>query len=61
VSIPDRYHIGHEAHFGEVMARFLSYLRGEEAMPSWERPNMVAKYHVTTQGVKLAQEAETVG
>ncbi len=55
LSIPDRYHDGHEAHFGLVLAQFLRYLEGTEALPAWERPNMLAKYTVTIQGVRLAR------
>ncbi len=55
VTIPDRYRVGHEAHFGEVTRQFLAYLAGPRALPAWERPNMLAKYHVTTRGVQLAR------
>jgi hypothetical protein len=48
VTIPDAYRIGHEAHFAQVLAQFLEYLRSPDSMPSWERPNMLAKYYVTT-------------
>ena len=54
ITIPDRYRVGHEAHFGQVVAQFLEYLRSPKSMPAWERPNMVAKYYVTTTGVKLS-------
>lgn len=59
IVIPDRYRVGHEAHFGEVMKDFLRYLQRKQPMPTWEKPNMLAKYRVTTQGVKLA-EAQSV-
>jgi predicted dehydrogenase len=55
--IPDRYNDGHEAHFGLVLRQFLRYLEGAETMPAWEKPNMLAKYAVTTQGVRLARAA----
>jgi predicted dehydrogenase len=54
VTIPDRYRVGHEAHFGEVTRQFLDYLREPKRLPHWEKPNMLAKYHVTTHGVLLA-------
>jgi predicted dehydrogenase len=50
VSIPDGYRVGHEAHFAQVLAQFLEYLKSPGAMPAWERPNMLAKYYVTTTG-----------
>ena len=56
VTVPDRYRVGHEAHFGEVTRQFLHYLAEPAALPAWERANMLAKYHVTTQGVRLARE-----
>jgi len=55
LTIPEHYHDGHEAHFGLVLRQFLRYLDGSAALPAWERPNMLAKYHVTTQGMRLAR------
>src|SRR5262245_36762118 len=55
VTIPDSYRVGHEAHFGEVTRQFLCYLREPGSLPSREKPNMLAKYFVTTQGVQLAR------
>jgi predicted dehydrogenase len=54
VSIPDRYRVGHEAHFAEVTRQFLRYLEAPRTLPAWEKANMLAKYFVTTQGVRLA-------
>jgi predicted dehydrogenase len=54
VTVPDAYRVGHEAHFGEVTRQFLSYLQAPASLPAWERANMLAKYHVTTEGVRLA-------
>jgi predicted dehydrogenase len=55
VTIPDRYRVGHEAHFGEVTRQFLEYLREPRSVPAWERANMLAKYAVTTLGVQKAR------
>jgi predicted dehydrogenase len=52
VTIPERYRVGHEAHFAQVVQEFLKYLKSPRSMPSWERPNMLAKYFVTTKGVE---------
>ena len=52
ITIPDRYRVGHEAHFAQVVAQFLKYLKSPQSMPAWERPNMLAKYFVTTEGVQ---------
>jgi predicted dehydrogenase len=55
VVIPDRYRVGHEAHFAQVVEEFLKYMKSPKTMPAWERPNMLAKYFVTTTGVKMGQ------
>jgi predicted dehydrogenase len=57
VSIPDKYRVGHEAHFAEVTRHFLEYVRDRSRLPGWERPDMVAKYTVTTRGTQLSREA----
>jgi hypothetical protein len=38
-----------------VTQRFLRYARNPAALPAWERPNMLAKYYVTTEGTALAR------
>jgi hypothetical protein len=48
IAIPDRYRVGHEAHFAQVLAQFLGYLGSPQTMPAWERANMIAKYTVST-------------
>jgi predicted dehydrogenase len=55
IAIPDRYRVGHEAHFGEVTAQFLQYFQDPKALPLWEKPNMLAKYWLTTFAVEKAQ------
>jgi predicted dehydrogenase len=50
IAIPDRYRVGHEAHFAQVLGQFLSYLGSPQSMPAWERANMIAKYSVSTTG-----------
>jgi predicted dehydrogenase len=55
VRIPDVYRVGHEAHFAQVTRQFLGYLAQRQALPAWEKPNMLAKYHVTTRGVEMAR------
>lgn len=54
VVIPDNYKVGHEAHFAQVTQKFLSYLRNGD-MPGWEVPNMIAKYYITTEALKMAK------
>jgi predicted dehydrogenase len=57
VAIPDAYRVGHEAHFGQVAKQFLAYFEGSDSLPAWEKPNMLAKYFVTTQGVHKSRQA----
>jgi predicted dehydrogenase len=57
LSIPDRLRIGHEDHFAQVTQRFLRYVRDRSTLPAWERPNMLAKYYVTTEGTALARRS----
>jgi predicted dehydrogenase len=53
IRIPDKYRADHEAHFGQVMERFLTFLR-EGKLPAWEVPNMLAKYYTTTKALEMA-------
>ncbi|HZS05090.1 MAG TPA: putative oxidoreductase C-terminal domain-containing protein [Blastocatellia bacterium] len=55
VTVPDKFRDGHESHFSQVAARYLKFL-DEKKMPDWEVPNMITKYYVTTQALKLAQK-----
>ena len=54
VLIPERYRVGHEDNFAQVAGRFFQYLKAPKSMPAWEKPNMLAKYYVSTRGVELA-------
>jgi predicted dehydrogenase len=55
ITIPDRYRVGHEAHFAQVMDRYLDYLEAG-ALPDWEVPNMLVKYDITTRALEMARE-----
>jgi predicted dehydrogenase len=55
IVVPDKYRVGHEAHFAEVAGHFLAYLKDPRTLPAWEKANMRAKYAVTTRGVELSQ------
>ncbi|MHA4845934.1 putative oxidoreductase C-terminal domain-containing protein [Flavitalea antarctica] len=54
IKIPGSYKVGHEAHFGQVMERYLSYLK-EGKLPAWEVPNMLTKYYITTKSAETAE------
>jgi len=47
IDIPDKYKIGHEAHFTQVTKKFLSYLKNG-SIPQWEKDFMLTKYFITT-------------
>lgn len=53
VVIPASFKTGHEAHFGEVMQRFLQYLKAGK-LPDWEVPGMLAKYYTSTKALAIA-------
>ena len=55
VVVPEPYHVGHEAHFGQVTEEFLGYV-ANGALPAWEVPNMLAKYCTTTRALALAKQ-----
>lgn len=55
VVIPNHYETGHEAHFGEVTNKYMQFIKAGK-LPEWEVPNMITKYYITTQALKLAKE-----
>jgi len=57
VVIPEKYKEGHESHFARVTEKFLDYLKNKN-MPSWEVPNMIAKYYTTTQALEMAKRSK---
>jgi predicted dehydrogenase len=54
LSIPAKYRVSHEEHFGQVTAKYLEYLQNGN-MPEWEVPGMITKYYTTTSALKLAK------
>ncbi len=57
ILIPEKYDVGHEAHFAQVVHNYLHYLQYGD-MPDWEVPGMLAKYYITTQALILARSAK---
>jgi hypothetical protein len=53
IILPDKLVEGHEAHFARVTNNFLDYLKNKN-LPSWEVPNMLAKYYTTTKALEVA-------
>jgi len=56
VVVPDKYKIGHEAHFAQVTEKYLQFLV-DGKLPDWEVPNMIAKYYTTTAALEMAMES----
>lgn len=56
IVMPDALKIGHEAHFAQVTAKYLEYLK-DGKLPEWEVPDMITKYYITTLALKFAKEA----
>lgn len=54
VVVPDKYNVGHEAHFAQVTENFLGYLRSGK-LPAWEVPNMLTKYATIMQAYQLSR------
>jgi predicted dehydrogenase len=52
--VPDALRLGHDAHFAEFTRRFIGYVEKPGAFPAREKPNLLAKYYVTTEGVALS-------
>lgn len=55
VVIPAKYREGHEEHFTRVTEKYLEYLKNKN-MPSWEVPNIIAKYFITTRALEIASK-----
>lgn len=54
LTIPEQLRVSHEAHFAEVTRQFFAFIENPKALPAWEKPNMLAKYYVSTKGVEMA-------
>ncbi len=57
ITVPAALRDGHEAHFAQVATNFLGYVRDRRTLPAWERPNMLAKYFVTTVGTEVSRRS----
>ena len=54
VVIPEKYKVGHEAHFGQVTETFLGYLQ-DKPVPAWEVPDTLSKYHTVMDAWQLSR------
>jgi len=53
IVVPEKYSVGHEAHFAQVTEKYLRYLE-DGRMPSWEVPCLLTKYYTTTEAYRLS-------
>ena len=56
IVVPEKFRVGHEAHFGQVTNRFFDYVTSPKSSPAWETPYMLAKYAVSTKGVERGKQ-----
>ena len=54
VTVPEKYDVGHEAHFAQVTENYLRYLRAGR-LPDWEVPNMITKYATIMKAYELSR------
>jgi predicted dehydrogenase len=54
IMMPEKYDIGHEAHFAQVTEDFLRYLRAGR-LPDWEVPNMITKCATIMKAYELSR------
>jgi hypothetical protein len=52
IVIPEKFRVGHEAHFAQVANHFRDYVQSPASVPAWERSYMLSKYFVSTKGVE---------
>jgi predicted dehydrogenase len=55
VVIPDKYKVGHEAHFSQVTEAYLEFLKAGK-LPEWEVSGMITKYYTTMEALKMAKK-----
>jgi len=54
VVVPEKFKIGHEAHFAQVTAKYLKYL-ADGKLPDWEVPNMLTKCFTIMEAYRLSR------
>lgn len=55
VIIPEKYKVGHEAHFAEVAKKYLGFLK-DGKLPDWEKAALLSKYYTTTKALEFAMK-----
>ena len=52
--VPQKYEIGHEAHFSQVMSMYLGWMKKGE-QPADYLPNMLVKYYTLAEAWKASR------
>jgi predicted dehydrogenase len=55
IAIPEAIRVGHDAAFGAFTRRFLACVADPSSLPARDRPNLLAKYRVTTGAVAISR------
>ena len=53
INIPDTFKVGHEAHFAQVLQRYLQFIKAGQ-LPQWEVAGILAKYYTATKALEAA-------
>jgi predicted dehydrogenase len=56
VLIPDDLRARGGSTFGQLVEQFIEFVRHPKSFPSWEQPNLLAKYYITTTAVRMADK-----
>jgi predicted dehydrogenase len=56
VTIPPAGRRSHADHFTAALREFVRYVQFPRSLPAWERPNLLAKYFLTTKAVEIARK-----
>lgn len=54
ITVPEKYDVGHEAHFAQVADYYMRALRLKK-LPEWEAPGMVTKYSTIMKALEMSQ------
>ena len=54
MDVPQKYEIGHEAHFSQVMQMYLGWMKKGE-QPADYLPNMIVKYYTLSEAWKASR------
>ena len=60
IVVPPSLRIPDMEYFRLLAERLAGFVRRPETMPKWEKPNMLVKYWITTQGVKAARAHQPI-